>query len=187
MNVRLASVALQRWMSRYWTSQVHQTTCYHGSWGTWLVLNKLHISNKYLDKRSEREFLTKNLSPALLPSLSPSARSEWSTGFPILPHGSRLLGFFLFLHICKVWSLHVHHTSPSAPTSGIFLCRSQLRRRQMHSGSCCRYPFWFHTFVFRVSFPPRRGSTCSSTSMAIPSRWQSTAMQSLMAQLVNFL
>ena len=60
MNVRLASVALQRWMSRCWTSQVHQPTCYHGSWGTWLVLNKLHISNKYLDKRSEREFLTKN-------------------------------------------------------------------------------------------------------------------------------
>ena len=48
----------------------------------------------------------------------------------------------------------------------------------------CRYPFWSYTFFFRVSFPPRRGSTCSSTSMGIPSRWPSTAMPFLMAQLV---
>ena len=64
----------------------------------------------------------------------------------------------LFTQFCKVWSLHVHHASPFAPTSGLFLCRGQLRRRQSYSGSCCRHPTsgFRHSSSFQSILPTEK-------------------------------
>ena len=80
---------------------------------------------------------------------------------------------WMFLHfIKKVWSLHVHHASSLAPTTGLFLCRGQLRRRQSHPGLLIRdIVVVDHLVLSRVSSQLRRGCTCSNTFTATLSRW----------------
>ena len=116
-----------------------------------------------------------HLPPALLPSLSPSAPSEWSTGSPILRHGGILYGhgFLLRSHNFARYGVYMFITPllllPLLASSYAEVNYEGVKVIQVLAAEIQRLVLDI-LLLFRVSFQPRRGSTCSSTSMAILSR-----------------